>query len=92
MYRKQPFDFNKIVSILIDAINDKLTNSIDINYESITKNLFMIKKCDFELTQDNLDKIKYLEMIIESSYGIRYEEQIIEDNQIPKDGKIRMSF
>ncbi len=92
MYRKKQFNFNKIISILLDAINDKITNSIDINYELITKNLFMIKKFDFELTKDNFDKIKYLEMIIESSYGIRYDEPIIENNQVVKDGKIRMSY
>ena len=96
MYRKQLFDFNRIVSILLDSINDKLTNFIDINYESITKNLFMIKRCDFELTQDILDKIKYLEMIIESSYGIRYDkqtdEQTIDNSQNIEDGKIKLGF
>ena len=92
MYRKQSFDFNKIVSILLDSINDKLTNFIDVNYESITKNLFMIKRCDFELTQDILDKIKYLEMIIESSYGIRYDKQTIDNSQKIEDGTIKLGF
>ena len=92
MYRKNPFDFNKIISILSDAINDKITNNIDINYESIAKNLFMIKRCDFELSQDNLDKIKYLEMIIESSYGIRYDEQAMDNSQNVEKGTIKLGF
>ena len=92
MYRKKSFDFNKTISILSDAINDKITNNIDVNYESIAKNLFMIKRCDFELTQDNLDKIKYLEMIIESSYGIRYDEQTMDNSQNVEKGTIKLEF
>lgn len=92
MYRKQPFDFNKIVSILLGAINDKLTNSIDINYESIIRNLFMIKRCDFDLTQNNLDIIKYIEMVIESTYGIRYNEQNIDNCQNIEEGTIKLGF
>ena len=92
MYRKKPFNFNKMISILLDAINDKLTNSIDINYESITKNLFMIKRCDFELDQDNHDRISRLEMTIESSYGIRYKDQPVDNSPKAEDGKIIIGF
>lgn len=92
MYRKHPFDFNKTISILLDAINDKITNFIDINYESILKNLFLITKCGFDLSQDNFNKIKYLQEVIKSVYGVDFKQNDLVDEQIYEEGKIKMFF
>lgn len=90
MYRKHPYDFNKMFSILLDAINDKIINHVDINYESIVKNIFMITRCDFDLNQDNLSKIKYLQEVLKSVYGVEYkQDDLINDNNFD-DGKIRL--
>lgn len=90
MYRKQPYDFNKTVSILLDALNNKITSSIDINYESIVKNLFMITRCDFDLNQENLNKIKYLQEVIKSIYSVEYKQDDAINTQSFDDGKIRL--
>jgi len=90
MYRKHPYDFNKTFSILLDAINDKIINHVDINYESIIKNIFMITRCDFDLNQDNLGKIKYLQEVVKSVYGVEYkQDDLINENNFD-DGKIRL--
>ena len=88
MYRKQAYDFNNTVSILLDAINDKIINHVDINYESIVKNMFMITRCDFDLNHDNLNKIKYLQEIFKSVYGVEYTQYDTVDTQDFDDGKI----
>ena len=90
MYRKKPFDFNKLISILLDAINDKMTNNIDINYESIVKNLFLVTRCDFDLTKDNIDKIKYLQETIQSIYNINFVQNDFVDERTSEDGKIML--
>ena len=95
LYGKKPYDPDKTLSILLDAVSDKITNSIDINYESIVKDLFSIKKCQyFKLNQDTLNKMERLAMIIESSYGIRYDGPTIEENKNVevKEGTINITF
>lgn len=90
MYRKKSFDFNKTISILLDAINDKLINNINVNYESIVKNLFLITRCDFDLNQDNYNKIKYLQEIIQSVYSIGFEQVNVAGERTSEDEKIML--
>lgn len=90
MYRKHPYDFNKTFSILLDAINDKIINHVDINYESIVKNIFMITRCDFDLNQDNLSKINYLQEVLKSVYGVEYKQDDLINENNSDDGKIRL--
>ena len=90
MYRKKPYDFNKVFAILIDAVFDKLKNNMMIDYQSILNNLYILAKCDFDLKNDNIAKLKNLEEILDYKYGIHY---VIKDEKINKEeGKISISF
>ena len=61
MYRKKPYNFNKLVAILIDAIRSKLNNSENVNFELLCNDLINLKivanAMDFELNQENASAI-----------------------------------
>lgn len=61
MYRKKTYDFNKIVSILLNAINSKLSNKENINYELISNDLMELKKADFDFSVENISAINNLQ-------------------------------
>lgn len=61
-----------------------------IDYQSILNNLYILAKCDFDLKNDNIAKLKNLEEILDYKYGIHY---VIKDEKINKEeGKISISF
>lgn len=61
MYRKNPYNFNKLVAILIDAIRSKLNNAENVNFELLCNDLINLKRVaneyDFEFSQENASAI-----------------------------------
>ena len=50
----------------------------------------MITRCDFDLNQENLNKIKYLQEVIKSIYSVEYKQDDAINTQSFDDGKIRL--
>ena len=92
LFRKKDFDFNKTISILLDAVYDKTINNTNVDYQSIAKDLFYIRRCDFDMNQENQNKIKYLEMVIEVSHGAKYVEPKTKKDSSIGDGKVSLEF
>lgn len=93
MYRKKDFDFNKMMSILLDAIQDKVINSINIDYESIIRNLYLLRNCGLvDFNQGNLSKIDYITYELEKLYNISYIPTNRNNSDNKDDGTIKMTF
>lgn len=89
MYRKNKYDFNKVVEIVINAIIAKITNHENINYKGIYHNLLHIKNCNFDLNEKNIQSINYTISNLESIYGKDFFAQANYDND-GYEGKIRL--